>query len=130
MLPAGEFIRSSDGKTRLWLGVSDDLWQFGKPCGRGGPWKDTPVKADVPSDPYLFTGYEVKHLRLSHRGESSLKIRLDIDITGTGVWVSYSSFEVPAGQAVEHRFPPGFNAYWLRAVAEADTTATAMLTYS
>ncbi len=53
-------IRSSDGKTGLWVGAIDDLWELGKPVGSGGPWKDTAVKAGEVSDAYLMTGYDGK----------------------------------------------------------------------
>lgn len=129
-LPAGEFVVSPDGKARLWLGVFDDLWQFGKPCGRGGPWSGSRVQAGKPSDPYLFTGYDEKRLLLSHTLKSSLRIRVEVDITGTGLWVTYRAFDVPAGKPLEHVFPKGYNAYWIRTVAEKDAEATATLVYS
>jgi hypothetical protein len=75
--PAGEIVRSSDGAVSLWLGVSDDLWAFGKPVGEGGPWKDTRVKANEPSEPYLMTGYDEKTLRLSHGNSAPLRIRVE-----------------------------------------------------
>jgi hypothetical protein len=125
----GRMIRSEDGKTGLWLGVSDDLWQLGKPRGDGGPWKDTAVKAGVASDPYLMTGYDEKTLRLSHGGSGSLQVRVEVDVTGTGLWQPYATFDVPAGKPREHRFPAGFSAYWVRTVALADVTATAQLAY-
>ena len=127
--PAGELVRSSDGEVILWLGVSDDLWAYGKPVGEGGPWRGTKVRAGAPSDPYLMTGYDEKTLRLSHRNPAALPIRVELDITGTGVWVEYRTFEVAAGRGIEHRFPRGFNAYWLRTVAAQDAVATAVLTY-
>jgi hypothetical protein len=129
-LPAGEFVRSEDGSAALWLGVSDDLWHFGKPAGKGGPWRETPVKAGRPSDPYLLTGYDSKSIHLEHAGRQVLQIRLEIDITGTGIWVEYRTFDVPAGRPVQFEFPRGFNAYWLRTVALEDGVATALLTYS
>jgi hypothetical protein len=87
------------------------------------------VRAGAPSDPYLMTGYDEKTLRLSHRNPAALPIRVELDITGTGVWVEYRTFEVAAGRGTEHRFPRGFNAYWLRTVAAQDAVATAVLTY-
>jgi hypothetical protein len=128
--PAGEHIvRSGDGDAALWLGVSDDLWQAGKPRGSGGPWKDSPVLANVPSDPFLMTGFDQKTLTLSHDQSSALRVRVEVDITGTGLWVNYAELDVPAGQPLEHRFPPGFNAYWLRTVSPSDARATALLSY-
>jgi hypothetical protein len=124
---AGEFIKSTDGKVSLWLGASDDLWSFGKVQGDGGPWKDTAVAAGQPSDPYLLAGYDRKSLRLSHDRTSPLEIRVEVDLTGTGLWVLYQTFDVPPGKGLEHLFPTGFNAYWIRATASADAKATAVL---
>ncbi len=50
----------------LWLGKTDDLWQFGKPQGWGGPWQETHISAGQPSDPFLMTGFDQKVLHLYH----------------------------------------------------------------
>jgi hypothetical protein len=76
-----------------------------------------------------MTGFSDKILHLSHRGSAPLGVRVEIDLTGTGAWVSYATYDVPAGRTLDHRFPDGFNAYWLRTVALADGRATAQLTY-
>jgi hypothetical protein len=129
--PAGNahIIRSDDGKAALWAGAVDDLWKLGKPRGRGGPWKDSAVKADVASDPFLMTGYDSKSLTLSHGSDQPVKIALEIDMTGDGNWVTFKSIAVPPGQTVKHVFPPSFQAYWLRTTADRDCTATAWLVY-
>jgi hypothetical protein len=36
---------------------------------------------------------------------------------------------VPPGKSVERVFPDGYQAYWLRVTADAETTATAWLIY-
>ncbi|MBM3859548.1 MAG: hypothetical protein FJ395_07860 [Verrucomicrobia bacterium] len=119
--------RSDDGKVSLWVGVVDDLWQLGKPRGVGGPWKDTVVKAVAPSDPYLMTGYDKKSLTLS--ADKAVSIRVEIDITGTGLWRIWKTFDVAPGKATEHQFTEAFGAYWVRVVADRDCTASAILTY-
>ena len=122
-------VGAKTGEGVLWLGVSDDVWQLGKARGEGGPWKDSSVRAGEHSDPYLMTGFSDKTLRLSHDGPAPLGVRVQIDLTGTGLWVQYANFDVPAGRTFEHHFPDGFNAYWVRAVALADARVTAQLTY-
>ena len=122
-------IRSDDGKAAVWVGVVEDLWRLGKPVGRGGPWKDTPTKAHQPSDPYLMTGYDAKRLWLSHTSPQAVKMRVEVDVTGDGLWVAYRSFDVPSGQTVLHEFPAAFQAYWVRVAADKDCTATAWLQY-
>jgi len=122
-------VRSDDGRAAIWLGAVDDLWKLGKPAGVGGPWLDTPVAAETPSDPYLFTGYDRKHLSLSHAASTEVALRIELDITGTGHWRTYRKFDVPAGQTIEHDFPAALDAYWIRAVATRDCTATVRLKY-
>lgn len=120
-------IRSSDGKAALWAGVVDDLWQLGKPRGVGGPWHETLVEADQPSDPYLMTGYDRK--RVSLTSSSAATIRLEVDVDGTGLWIPARSFTLKAGQTIDYEFPAGFSAYWLRAVSDSRTRASVTLTY-
>jgi len=122
-------IQSDDQRVSLWVGAVDDLWTFGRPVGEGGPWKDTAVKAGEPSEPYLMTGYERKKLTLSHAAARPVRMNLEVDLTGTGHWVSYAKLDVPAGRPLEHVFPDGFQAYWLRVTSEIATTATAWLVY-
>ncbi len=122
-------VRSEDDQVALWIGAVDDLWSFGKPVGEGGPWKDTVVRAGEPSEPYLMTGYDRKRLSLAHRSSAPLRIRVEVDVSGAGHWVEYRAFDVPSGRSAEHVFPPEFQGYWLRVVADQPATATAWLTY-
>lgn len=122
-------VRSDDGRTALWVGAIDDAWKLGKPRGFGGPWKETAVKAGVSSDPYLMTGYDRRTLTLSHRMPSRVSLRVECDISGSGLWVPYREFEVGAGESVTHEFPAAFAAYWLRVATNADGIASAQLAY-
>lgn len=127
--PNEHIIRSTDGKTAVWAGAIDDLWDFGKPRGVGGPWKETDVIANQPSDPYLMTGYDQKSVILSHRSDHAIDITLEIDIDGSGNWIPYRQFTIAPGETVEHQFPAGFAAYWTRAICNENTKATALFSY-
>ncbi|MBB6051512.1 hypothetical protein [Armatimonas rosea] len=126
----GHIVRSDDGKLTFWLGVVDDLWALGKPQGEGGPWKGTLVRAQVPSDPYLMTGYDKKTLQLEHQERTPRAFRIEVDITGSGLWVPYERFTVAPGKPLVHTFPAAFGAYWVRCIAEQDATATARFIYA
>ena len=120
-------FRSSDGRVGVWAGVVDDLWKLGKPRGVGGPWKDTQVTRDQPSDPYLMTAYDEKRVSLLSSVDAA--IRLEVDVDGTDLWLPYRTFSLRADEAIEHEFPTGFSAYWVRAISDTDTTATVTFTY-
>jgi hypothetical protein len=81
----------------------------------------------VPSLPYLMTGYDRKSVTLSARNDT--KISLEIDIDGTGLWVPYETFAIRTDKPVEHFFPDGFSAYWVRAISSVNTTATVTFRY-
>ncbi|MBL8892458.1 MAG: hypothetical protein JNL67_20955 [Planctomycetaceae bacterium] len=125
----GHVFVDSISKTGLWFGGIDDLWKLGKPVGDGGPWFETSVEANIPSDPYLMTGYDKKLVKLSHSSTHPVTIRLEVDVTGTGVWIPYQSFEVPGGEPMQHEFPAGFSANWIRAVSNQETKATVQFEY-
>lgn len=122
-------IKSDDGKAAVWAGAIDDIWKLGKPHGTGGPWKSTPVKAGIPSDPYLMTAYDQKSLSLGCDSSGTVHITAQVDLTGDGKWIDYQQFTVENGKTLVHEFPEAFSAYWIRFVADKDTTATATLSY-
>lgn len=122
-------IRSADGKAAVWAGAIDDLWKLGKPRGHGGPWLNTEVKSGVASDPYLMAGYDKKHLTLSQNSAEKVILRVELDITGEGLWVPYRSLEVEKATPVEHDFPAALQARWLRVISDHACTATAQCRY-
>jgi hypothetical protein len=129
--PAGNphLIRSDDGRTALWVGAIDDLWRFGKPRGTGGPWRDHAVEPGVPSDPYLFTGYDRRSVTVSQTGAPRAALTLEVDLDGSGSWVPYRTFRLADGATETHAFPDAFQAYWIRAVSDAACHASVQLHY-
>ena len=95
----GMFVMASDQtdnavgqpQSGLWFGTLDDLWAMGKPGGWGGPWWDTEVAADTPSDPFLMTGFDKKVLHFSHQAQETVTIVIEVDFLGDGTWVVYAT---------------------------------------
>ena len=120
-------LKDEGGKAAVWTGVIDELWKLGKPRGKGGPWKNSKVKAGQASDPYLMTGYDKKSVTLL--SDKPTEMTLEVDVDGTGVWLPYKTFELSGGTKQEHTFPEGFSAYWVRARSSKDVTAEVQFTY-
>ena len=127
--PDGHTIVSDDGQAALWCGDVDDLWRMGKPRGVGGPWQETAVQPDTPSDPYLMTGYDRKKVELSHDGTQDVTFTIEVDFLCRGTWHTYDQIVVPAGESVTHQFPEGFSAHWVRLTADRSCKSTARFTY-
>jgi hypothetical protein len=114
----------------LWFGVTDDLWQLGKPSGSGGPWLETAVRAGEPSDPYLMADFEHKRVALSHDAAGAVAFAIEVDPTVQRKhWQPYRTVTVSPGETVTHEFPAGFSAHWVRVLADRDCKATAQFTY-
>ena len=124
---SARFFKSQDEKTALWFGGIDDLWEFGKPVGIGGPWKNTKVKANEPSDPYLMTGYDKKTLILESNKDCSITAEIDID-HWTG-FHPYKTFNLKAGKKITFEFPDGFATHWIRFRTSDKARVTAQLIY-
>ncbi len=114
---------------KLWFGAIDDLWKLGKPRGVGGPWKDTSVQANEPSDPYLMTGYDAKSLTLSHDANQAVEFTIEVDFLADGTWHQHAKLAVAPGQPLRYTFPTGYSAHWVRLRASVPCKATARFDY-
>ena len=122
-------IVSKDKKVAIWAGVIDDLWKLGKPVGKGGPWVDSEVKKNVPSDPFLIGLYDKRTLQLSHTSKQPVSIIVEVDPTGDGRWIKYKDFVVKPGEKKLYQFPDQFQARWIRFISSSDANVTAWLEY-
>lgn len=122
-------IVSEDGKAAVWAGAIDDLWSMGKPTGKGGPWKNTAVEAGVASDPYLIGFYDKKDLTLSHNSQKDVTFTIEVDPTGNGKWMKYTTLTVKPGESLTHELKDPFQARWIRFSTDTNTNATAWLEY-
>ena len=125
----GGSTEAAGGGPAVWVGDIDELWKLPAPTGRGGPWRETTVEPNVPSDPYLMAGYDKKRLELSHDRPEPLAVTIEIDPAGDGQWLPYAVLDVPPGETLTHEFPGGFSAHWIRFNAAAAGRATATLIY-
>lgn len=124
----GHYFGSRRLDSGLWFGFVDDLWKLGQPVGYGGPWKDTDVKANEYSLPYLMTGYDRKEMTVTADRETKISVEIDFDHRG---WHLYKIFEINASQpTITHLFPEGYSAHWMRVKADKDCICSVQLVYS
>ncbi len=121
----GLFAVSLPGEVRF-LAI-DDMWKVGKAVGFGGPWQETPVKADVPSDAYLMNGFDAKTLTLT--ADTDTTVTLEVDVTGWGDWVRAGVYALKKGVTKVEPLPRAFGGYWVRCRSSAAATLTAQLVY-
>ncbi len=125
---SGHSPTTAEPQSGLWFGKTDDLWSFGKPQGWGGPWWETPVQSGVASDPYLMTNFDQKCLHLS--ADQPLSATIEVDFMGHGQFKPYAIVKTGDGHYVQHTFPSGFSAHWVRLVPHNNAIATAQFHYT
>ncbi len=117
-------------QSNLWFGTLDQIRRFGPPAGWGGVWRDDPVEAGVPSDPFLFAGYEQRVLYLKHDADQSVTFTVEIDEHGDGHWRTLREIKIPASSPHAHWIvPPPTAGEWVRLTADRNCTATAYFHY-
>ncbi|MBD3183013.1 hypothetical protein GF312_12030 [Candidatus Poribacteria bacterium] len=131
LTPTGDSsLNAGQCQAGLWFGKTDDLWNFGKPKGWGGPWREKQVSKGEVSNAYLMTGFEHKVLHLSHDSMEPVDFAIEIDFFGNSTWKTYDVISVTARGYVHHEFPTGFSAHWVRVVANDSCKATAYFVYT
>ena len=53
-------------------------------------------------------------MSLSHKNNTDVIFTVEVDPTGNGSWMEYSTFNVKSGETVTYEFPEGFQARWIR----------------
>lgn len=123
-------LLAGEPQSNLWFGKTDDLWNFGKPKGWGGPWWEEPVRAGEPSDAYLMTGFEHKVVHLRHDAKYPVTFTIEVDFLGNQTWATYDTITVGAGGYAHHEFPTGYSAHWVRVTTNESCGVTAYFTYT
>ena len=146
---------TGESQSGLWMGKTDDLWQFGKPQGWGGVWLNEPVSDKQISDPFLMTGFDKKVVHVTWTapcGGGTDSIILDVDFLGNAGHINNigavqgwsplvavpldSSKLPPAGTdtvfSTHYAFEAGLSAHWVRARASLNSPCniTVWFTYT
>lgn len=126
----GDHHAKSQSQSNLRFIKPEELDQMGPAIGRGAVWVDEDITKDVPSDPYLFAGYEHRSLLVTHNSPDKLILHLEMDEKGDGNWEAIGALMIPAGQSGSTYFTDDQEAAWIRLKpATAGTKVTAMFQY-
>jgi hypothetical protein len=118
----GEIAGPGRSQSNLWFVDPDQLDDLGPAIGRGSVWLNETVRAGVPSDPFLFSGYTHRGLHLAHNGNEAITFKMEVDVKGSGEWRSLREVIVPARGYVWVSFSGREKGAWIRLRANRDAT--------
>lgn len=108
----GSITGPGQSNSNLWFATPTQLDELGPLLGRGAVYLDEDVEADVPSDPFLFSGYDLRGVHLSHGADTARVFHFEVDREGDGVWTPLRSVEVEGYRWLP--FSAGERAAWVR----------------
>ncbi|CAN5916749.1 hypothetical protein BH11VER1_BH11VER1_22050 [soil metagenome] len=121
---------AGQSQSNLWFGTHDDLKTWGPSIGWGGVWSDDAVKANAPSDPFLFAGYQQRVVHLTNASAEKVTITMETDAKGDGNWQALEKLEVAGHSYVPHVFAASAAGEWIRFSSDKDATLTAYFHYA
>jgi len=112
----------------LWFVDPETPDNLGPTTATGAVWLEEAVKADTPSESFLFTGWPNRAAWLKNHGGNTVVISTEVDKSGDGTWESISSMELIAGSSTRIDFDQ--EGEWVRFRADREAPLTAIFTYS
>ncbi len=126
----GGIAGPGQSNSNLWFTTSDRPDHLGATTAEGQVWANEDVKKGVPSEPFLFAGWNKRMAWLKNDGDKEVKFTLQTDTNGKGSWKTIKTFRVGAGESVAYSFPTNQKGEWVRVISDSDTKATAGFAYT
>ena len=126
----GKIAAPGVSQSNLWFVEPSHLDACGPALGRGAVWLADDVKAGVPGEPFLFSGFAKRSLHLAHESGEAVTFTIEVDAAGNGHWTRLRDIAVPAHGVAWTEFPSAEKGAWMRLTANRDAAkATAFFHY-
>lgn len=109
--------------SNLWFGPTDLPDRVGPTTAGGSVWLRDDVRAEVPSDPFLFNGWDHRCAWVANHSDREAVITFEGDKEGCGVWTPLKEVTLAAHTSLFVPFAPSDDAVWIRATSSADIQA-------
>ena len=128
----GALAGPGQSQSNLWFTSLDTPDRLGPALGRGSVWVDEPVKAGVPSDPFLFDGFARRAVFLAHDRAATTTFTLEVDERGDGQWKTLCVVPMRADDlSAWVEFEAADRGAWIRVKADRDVAkASATFQYA
>jgi len=126
----GSLERAGQSNSNLWFtsaGIPDSL---GPASADGAVWLSEDIKAGEESEPFLFTGWDIRACWIKNEGKKDITFTFKTDRYGNNQWTVLKSLEIKAGEASNIPFPDAETGEWIKVSPDRATKATIHFTYT
>jgi len=106
--------------SNIWFGTPDTPDDVGPVTAGGSVWLKEDIKKGVPSDPFLFNGWDNRCAWLANHSSVPVTVSFETDRVGDGRWNVFKTVEVEGGSSLFVPFDAEDDAVWVRAVCDRD----------
>ena len=125
----GKLEGPGQSNSNLWFTSLEKPDQLGPATAEGAVWLMEEVKADIPSEPFLFAGWDSRSCWIKSDGKTATFL-FEVDTKGNGGWDALRSVRVNAGETEFVSFGDSETGEWVRVSSDVDTKATVHFSYT
>ena len=126
----GNIEGPGQSNSNLWFTTPNLPDQLGPNTAEGAVWLNEGVKANEPSEPFLFAGWPNRSAWVQNNSDSDVRITFEVDEAGNGNWNSLQTATVGARKAAQVAFSTNAPGEWIRVKSDKATNLTVHFSYS
>lgn len=126
----GNIEGPGQSNSNLWFTSPEKPDQLGTATASGAVWMEEKTTAGIPSEPFLFAGWDQKWCWVSNHGDQRTRFELQTDKSGGNQWETIWEEIIPAGASVSVDLSEYQDAEWIRVISNRETMATVQFNYS
>lgn len=119
----GGISGAGQSNSNLWFTSLSQPDRLGPTTAGGSVWLHDSVRSHIPSDPFLFSGWDHRCAWLANHSDSNATITLEVDRQGRGEWEMLRTVPLAAHSSLYVPFSGKEKAVWVRAVSDRDIVA-------
>ena len=125
----GDIGGPGQSNSNLWFTSLSQPDELGPNTAQGAVWLSENVEANVPSEPFLFAGWDNRMAWGKNEGTQASTFTFEADTDGKGTWKTLRSVKAEPNQAVAVIFPTSDQGEWIRVKSSNGTKATVNFNY-
>lgn len=126
----GGIAGAGQSNSNLWFTPVNQPDRLGPNHASGSVWLEEPVQAGVPSEPFLFSGWDNRSAWIRNEGKDPIVIHLEVDQSGNNQWTSLKQVTLAPYSSAFIPFAENEKGEWIRATSDRNTKATLSFTYT
>ncbi|MFC6101390.1 hypothetical protein [Olivibacter domesticus] len=126
----GNILGPGQSNSNLWFTSINLPDSLGPNTADGAVWQREEVKANTPSDPFLFTGWSSRSAWIKNESKSAVTFRFELDKDGHDAWTAFKIITVAPGASTNYSFTGQEDGEWVRVQTDKPAKVSVHFVYA